>query len=162
MRAIIGFTRWVALIALLLAGCGEPLAPVPGEATPPTPCEEVIEGCSGRRLANVVPRGEATDGALGSIDGQDASGVIGFDDALRAAQANDFRGEARTVRVVLGGADAEELRWGSGGERLFYVVQWGGVELPISGPPGADRQPEFGTWVTVLDAKTGDFVVSGF
>jgi hypothetical protein len=155
------FMRWAAPIALLLAGCGEPVAPVPGEAAPPTPCEEVIEGCSARRLSNVVLRGEATDGALGSIDGLGASGVIGFDAALRAAQANDFRGEARTVRVVLGSADAAELRWGSGGERLFYAVQWGGVELPIYGPPGADRQPEFGTWATVLDAKTGDFVVSG-
>lgn len=153
--------HWVAPLTLVLAGCGEPVTSLPGEATPPTPCEKVIDGCSARRLDNVVLRGEATDGALGPIDGLDASGVIGFDEALEAARANDFRGEAQTVRVVLGAADAERLRWGSGGPRLYYAVPWGGVQLPIFGPAGSDQSPEFGTWATVLDAMTGDLVVSG-
>ena len=157
-----GFIRWAAPLALLLAGCGEPVTQLPGEATPPPPCEHVIDGCSARRSDNVVLRGGATDGSLGPIDGLDTSGVIGFDEALEAARANDFRGEAKTVRVVLGAADAEEHRWGSEGRGLYYAVQWGGVELPIFGPPGSDPSPDFGTWATVLDAMTGDFIVSGF
>jgi hypothetical protein len=135
---------------------------LPGDDAPATPCEEVIEGCSARRLDNVVLRGDARDGALGPIDGIDATEVIGFDEALAAAGANDLRGdEAETVQVVLGAADAEELRWGTGETQLFYIVQWGGVEVFVGGPPGSDHPPGFGTWSTVLDATTGRYVVSG-
>lgn len=87
--------RWVAPLALLLAGCGEPVTPLPGEANPPPPCEHVIDGCSARRLDNAVLRGGATDGALGPIDGLDTSGVIGFDEALEAARANISGGRRR-------------------------------------------------------------------
>jgi hypothetical protein len=45
---------------------------------------------------------------------------------------------------------------GSGGERLYYAVKWGGVKTPGFGPPGTDHPPESGTWATVLDAMTGD------
>jgi hypothetical protein len=71
-------------------------------------------GCSARRLDNIVLRGEASDGALGPIDGMDASSVIGFDEALKAAHVLDFREEAKIVRVVLGAADPETLRWARG------------------------------------------------
>jgi hypothetical protein len=154
--------RAIAGAFLMLVGCGGSAPLALGEDAPATPCEEVIDGCSARRLDNVVLRGDARDGALRSIDGMDASEVIGFDEALSAAGANDLtEDEAETVQVVLGAADAEELRWGEGGTRLFYAVQWGGVEMFVSGPPGLDHPPEFGTWSTVLDAVTGRYVVSG-
>jgi hypothetical protein len=151
----------VAAAGLMLAACGQTAEFVPGEGASPTRCSQVIEGCTARRLDNVVLRGGAEDGALGSIDGLDTTNLIGFDEALAAARMNDFRGGARTVRVVLGAANATEFRWGTGGVRLFYAVEWGGVELPVFGPPGGDRSPEFGTWSTVLDAATGRFIVSG-
>lgn len=46
------------------------------------------------------------------------------------------------------------------GTNLYYGVKWGGVcsmEFgPAGGPPDCD-----GVWGTVLDAHTGEFIVSG-
>lgn len=57
--------------------------------------------------------------------------------------------------MILGASDA----WGMG-TNLYYGVKWGGVcsmEFgPAGGPPDCD-----GVWGTVLDAHTGEFIVSG-
>jgi len=160
---------WIAVGALIVPGLAalsdyNPMVPVgPGlviEGEPPTPCEQVVDGCHVPRLENVVLRGDQEDGALGAIDGMDASKVIGFDEALAAARENNFPSDAETVQVVLGAADAEELRWGTGGKRLYYAVQWGGVKLPCFGP-AACRPDQFGTWSTVIEATTGRYIVSG-
>lgn len=154
--------RGIAAAGLMLVACSQPATPLPGEGEPLTPCDQVLEGCVARRLDNVVLRGGAKDGAFGPIDGLDATDVIGFDEALAAAGANDLRADdAETVQVVLGGADAEKLHWGTGGARLFYAVKWGGVEMPLSGPPGFEHPREFGTWTSVIDATTGRWIVGG-
>lgn len=146
----------MVLFALLLMGCGDPTAPVPGETDAPTPCDQIIEGCSARRLENLVLRDGATDGALSSIEGIDVSAAIGFDEALAAA--GDSFTEAKTVQVILGAADGGELRWGTGRD-LFYAIKWGGVRVPLAGP--GESPPEFGTWATVVDARTGEYIVGG-
>jgi hypothetical protein len=159
-RQSVGF-RGVALAASLLVACDPAVPTLPGEKAPPTPCGRVIEGCTARRLKNIVLRGGEEDGAFGSIDGLDASQVIGFDEALAAAGANDLLGDvAETVQVVLGAANADERHWGKGGIQLFYAVKWNGVELPCFGPSGC-QPPQFGTWASVIDATTGRWIVSG-
>jgi hypothetical protein len=70
----------------------------------------IIPGCEARRLQNLVLRGEATDGALFSFDGLDTSGVLSFDEALKAGWKNDYRGDGETGPGHLGAADADELR----------------------------------------------------
>ena len=152
------------LVCLLLAGCADSQRLVPGEGGSATPCDQIIDGCSAQRLENIVLRdGATTDGAFLPIDGLDTGGVIGFDDALESAWTNDYQGEAETVQVVLGAADADELRWGTG-TNLYYAVKWGGVcpfisDPPLSSPPPAPNCDA--THTTVLDARTGEFIVSG-
>ena len=154
--------RAIALAAFLLVGCDRSAPMLPGEDATPTPCDRVVEGCRARRLDNVALRGEEKDGAFGPIDGLDATDVIGFDEALAEAGANDQRGdEAETVQVVLGAANAEELHWGTGGTRLFYAVKWSGVELPCFGPAGCPQPPQLGIWTSVINATTGRWIGSG-
>jgi hypothetical protein len=152
----------IASAALILAGCTHVLSTPPGEDALPTPCDQILEGCIARRLNNVVLHGDEEVGAFGPIDGLDATDVIGFDEALATAGANDLRAdEAETVQVVLGRADAERLHWGSGGASLFYAVKWGGVHLPCFGPAGCPNPPQLGTWTSVIDATTGRWIGSG-
>lgn len=155
MRSI----RSIVLGVALLAACGSPEHALPGEGRAGTPCDEVIPGCDARRLENVVLRGRATDGALFAVDGIDTNGLLTFDQALEAGWRNDYRGDSDTVQVILGAADT----WASR-TNLYYAVQWGGV-CPVvfgpgsSGPPSDDECTA--VWGTVIDARSGEFIVSG-
>jgi len=158
-----GSIRTAVFGVLLLAACASPGQILPGEGTTGTPCDQVVPGCDARRLENVVLRGGETDGALVSVDGLDTSGLLSFDQALEAGWKNDYRGDGETVQVILGAADADELRWGTG-TNLFYAVKWGGVCPVETGPAGyAPAGPSNcdGVWGTVIDAHTGEFIVSG-
>ena len=94
------------------------------------------------------------------VEGLDTSGVLSFDEALEAAWRNDYRGDSETVQVILGASDV----WGTDTD-LYFGVKWGGV-CPMeyrgptgsapAGPPNCDD-----VWGTVIDARTGEFVVSG-
>jgi hypothetical protein len=139
-------------------------------SNPAKTCLNIDPDCQAKRLPNVTLRHGRTDGALGSVDGMDTAGVISFNAALRRAWAEDGRSDAKTVRVVLGSANAESLHWGHG-TNLYYAVEWGGVCQPIHGPaPGRAREPSSGSskprcaitkWATVIEAKSGAFVVGG-
>jgi hypothetical protein len=104
---------------------------------------------------------------LRSVDGFDLDGIISFDEALRrAGQEDGFHADADSVRVILGSANADQLHWGKG-KRLYYGIDWAGVciypishGLGYSPPPGGERCMS-GTWGTVIDARTGEFIVSG-
>jgi hypothetical protein len=98
------------------------------------------------------------------VDGFDLSGILSFDSALRRAVVEDgIHNDAKTVQVVLGSADADALHWGHG-KRLFYAVDWAGLCVyPIGGPAGAPTPARCSVqdWGTVIDARTGAFIVSG-
>jgi hypothetical protein len=145
---------------LLVTACGASTPKAPrGEVSSGKPCDEVIPDCRARRLANVVLRIGAADGSLFSVDGLDTSGVLTFDEALHAAWKNDFRGESDTVQVILGAADV----WGTEAG-LYYAVKWGGVCAVDSGPADDVSASPYScdrVWGTVIDAHTGEFVVSG-
>ena len=134
-------------------------------SSPATPCQQVIAQCHAKRLPNLVLTGKRTSGALYSVDGVDLGGILSFDDALRRAWSYSKHVDAKTVQVVLGSADATALRWGKG-KRLFYGIDWGGICGLVIGPtpvPGYSPPPTCGgtTWGTVIDAKTGAFIVEG-
>jgi hypothetical protein len=62
---------------------------------------------------------------------------------------------------VLGSANADQLHWGHG-SRLYYGVWWTGVRIcPAGGRIGGSGSCGLGNWATVIDAKTGAFVVGG-
>src|SRR5437868_10544930 len=82
-------------------------------SSPATPCQQVIAQCHAKRLPNLVLTGKRTSGALHPVDGFDVTGVISFDDALRRAWSYSKHVDAKTVQIVLGSADASELRWGT-------------------------------------------------
>jgi hypothetical protein len=119
--------------------------------------------CKAKRLPNVILRDGQTSGALSSVDGFDLKGIISFDQAMLRAWQED-RQEAETVQVTLGSAVADKLGWGHG-LRLFYGIDWGGVcvrfsEMARPSPhPPSSCSPR--TWGTVIDAKTGAFIVGG-
>jgi hypothetical protein len=105
-------------------------------------------------------------GALGSVAGINLRGIISFDDALRLGGPEAVGMHGKTVRVVLGSADADRLHWGHG-TNLYYAIEWGGVCVTADGPaplPGQTPPPPgcaATSWSTVIDAHTGDFVVEG-
>ena len=147
----------LAATGLVLAGCGS--AP---RASGPTACGDLIPGCQAERLPDVVLTGDATDGALRSTDGFDTTGVMSADAALRRDGTLEHL-TARTVRVVLGSADATALHWGHG-PGLYYAIEWAGVCFDPSTTTGggAGQGPcRERTWSTVLDAHTGKLVASG-
>jgi hypothetical protein len=121
-------------------------------------CEDVIPECHMERLQDIVLTGDQHDGALGPIEDV-PEGVIGFDEALRRAWAEDGRGDAKAVQVVLGSADAAKLHWGQGD--LFYGVKWSGVCLRPLGPRPTSNPCIDQDWGTVIDAWTGAFIVGG-
>lgn len=84
--------------------------------------------------------------------------MLSFDEALEMAWRSDYRGGSKTVQVILGASDA----WGTGTD-LYYGVKWGGVCPMDTGPAGSPSgAPDCdGVWGTVLDAHTGEFIVSG-
>ncbi len=135
-----------------------------------TPCHVVVPKCHVRRLLNMVLRHGNRRGALRSVDGFDLHGIISFDDALRrAVQEDGIHNDAGTVQVILGSADADRLHWGHG-TRLYYAVDWTNVCVPIHGggspsprqtPPSATPSCVITNWGTVIDARTGAFIVSG-
>ena len=99
-------------------------------------------------------------GALHSVDGFELAGLISFDAALRDAWKEDGH-VAKTVQVVLGSANADDLHWGQG-THLYYGVLWSGVQIcPAGGRVGGSGQCGLGDWGTVIDAKTGAFIVGG-
>jgi hypothetical protein len=130
-----------------------------------TPCSEIIPDCTAKRLPDLTLTDGATDGALGPVDGMDTSGLISFDDALfRGGYEGSGMTHPKTVRVVLGSADADRLRWGHG-TNLYYAIEWrGGCILGPGGPPRPTPAPPrcfTGTSGTVIDAHTGEFIVGG-
>jgi hypothetical protein len=139
-----------------------PALPSPSDSR--TACSPLIPLCKAKRLPNVILRDGQTSGALGSVDGFDLKGIISFDQAMLRAWQED-RKEAKTVQVILGSADADKLGWGHG-RRLFYAIKWGGVCVRLPGPalgPSASPPPSCSVrmWGTVIDAKTGAFIVGG-
>ena len=131
-----------------------------GTSDGPKPSERNTTGHQPKRLPNIVLRGHARSGALGPVD-EPLDGIISFDDALASAEREDPRPDAKTVQVILGSADPKPLHWDSDGD-LFYAITWGGVCIPIYGPPGATHPPCYqGSWGTVIDAHTGAFIVGG-
>ena len=93
---------------------------------------------------------------------------------LSAAAREDFHGDAETVRVVLGTADPGELHWGTS-SGVYYAIEWDGVcTFPaggfIAGPSPTEPSPagtpqagscQPGRWATVIDARSGHFIVGG-
>ena len=159
-------------LAVLAAGCAQQAA---ASSSKPTPCGQVVPGCHVKRLPNKTLHNGKTSGALGSVDGFDLSGTISFDAALRrAAHEDGIHNDARSVQVILGSADADSLHWGHG-KRLYYAIDWSGVLNcpfggafvgPSPGPSGGAVGPSpdscsKGHSGTVIDAKTGSFIVSG-
>jgi hypothetical protein len=155
--------RFLVLSLLLAVACGRTAGIAPTDSGL-TPCEQLVAWCTASRLPNVTVTEGRTFGALGPVAGLDQSGILTFDDALERAGAYDHLPEATTVRVVLGSADADALRWGHG-TNLYYAVIWGGVCLDFSrtGSTGPSGRPTCvsDTWSTVIDARTGAFIVSG-
>jgi len=167
MRRRLAFT----LIGLLWAGCAkvgtkQPIAQLasPAESPSPMPCEQIDPKCQAERLPDVVLTGSQTDGAMDSVDGFSLDGIISTDEALKRAWEEDGQG-SKTVQVVLGSADAPKLHW-SDKPGLYYAIKWGGVcYLPLGGPyqPAPSASPTCSeiTWGTVIDARTGAYVVGG-
>jgi hypothetical protein len=154
----------LCLLVLLIGGC----APSSGDARPrngeaPTPCEEVIPGCTAERLPDLTLTGDATDGALRPVT-EPIGDVISFDEALGAAGREDGHPDAETVQVVLGSADAKALHWDSLCDSacdFFYGITWSGVCIQAIGPIGGPTGCATGDWGTVIDAHTGTFIVGG-
>lgn len=138
----------------------------PHPASDPGGCHRVVPACHVPRLADLTLHGNQRSGALHSVDGFDLGGIISFDDALRrAAQEDGIHNDARSMRVILGSADADKLHWGHG-KRLFYVIDWTGICMQGVGPfPGPSPSPTprcpITNWGTVIDARTGAFIVGG-
>ena len=142
-------------LALPLAACAD------HPASAPTPCSELISGCQAKRLPDRTLTGDASEGALRSTDGLDTGAIMSFDEALHRDGELEHQMDAKTVRVVLGSADADHLRWGKG-IRLFYAIKWGGVcEFPSVSAGGSTSGCVETTFSTVIDANTGAFIVSG-
>jgi hypothetical protein len=152
---------WVVVVALLFVGCAE-AKPVAPQST--TPCQEVVPECTAERLPNVILTGDQTSGALGSVGGFSLDSLIGFDVALRRGAEEGGRYNADIVQVTLGSADASENHWGEG-RRLFYYIAWEGGLCGL--PAGGFRdRPASPTCIpisagTIIDALTGEFIVSG-
>jgi len=73
----------------------------------------------------VVLHGDDRDGALRSVDGMDLSGILTFDQALKRGWY-EFHPPSKSIRVVLGSADATPLHWGRG-RHLYYAIEYGGT-----------------------------------
>ena len=157
---------------------GAPPTPTPNASAYSGPaCSTIVPACP---VPHVLPfvtlRGSQHDGALGPVAGS-PKGIIDWRQALARAWAEDGQPGAAAVRVELGTSSdwqdgtigtSSTLHWAKG-PRLYYAVDWFGVELPFDGGPsplpGASPQPppspQLGTWGTVIDAETGAFVVGG-
>jgi hypothetical protein len=87
-------------------------------------------------------------------------------EALRRAGVEDGHPDATTVQVTLGSADADANHWGHG-TNVYYGIDWGGVcQFPIGGgriqiSPVPTESCNEGTWGTVIDAHSGEFIVGG-
>ena len=160
MRSIRPSMLSISLL-VLAAACGA--AASGGSDT--TSCEEIDPECTAERLPDVILRGDETRGALGAVDGLSLDGIISFDEALRRAIVEGGRYGSDTVQVTLGSAHATQNHWGEG-VRLFYDIEWrGGIcGIPYSGgrPGGPISSTCFPIYAgTIIDAETGDFIVSG-
>jgi hypothetical protein len=109
--------RWLGAVALVaMAACatgGVGAGPPSSPST--TPCQDVDPDCHAERLPDLVLQGDQTSGALESVDGFDLDGIIDSDQALRRAWEEDGQGDADTVQVILGSADATKLHWDRAG-----------------------------------------------
>lgn len=98
-----------------------------------------------------------------SIDGLDTTGITGFDQAL---EHNGYLGGGKTVQVILGAADADELHWGTG-TNLYYAIRFEGScpIAPGNGPGGYEPPPGAfdcdATTISVVDARSGESVGTG-
>jgi len=115
--------------------------------------------CHAKRLPNRILHGDQQKGALHSVDGFNQHGLISFDAALARAWAEAGH-SAQTVQVVLGSANADKLHWGHG-SRLYYGISWTGVRTCSSGTMLSSPSCGLRDMGTVIDAKTGAFVVDG-
>lgn len=154
----------LALIILPLVACAGPGAASAGT----TPCEEIVPGCTSKRLPDVTLTGDQRRRPLESVEGFSLDGLITFDEALKRGAEEGGRYNADTVQVTLGSADATEQHWGEG-LRLFYAIDWnggicaipggGGLGGRVGGPSEPSCVPV--TSGTIIDAQTGAFIVSG-
>jgi hypothetical protein len=149
-----------ATVLVIVAACAGPAS---GRCL--TSCADLVPNCQATRLPDQTLIGAQTSGALKSVGGMDLTGIISFDEALRRAGAEDGHPDATTVQVTLGSADADEQHWGHG-TNLYYGIDWGGVcQIPIGARIHPSTEPTEsctqGTWGTVIDAHTGEFIVGG-
>jgi hypothetical protein len=134
-----------------------------GTTTPARSCKELGLTCTAERLPNVVLHGDDLDGALGAVDGFDLSGILTFDEALERGWYL-FHPSSKTIRVVLGAANAGRLHWGRG-RQLYYAIEYGGTCEDFSHPspePGESPYPTClpGSENVVIDARDGRFIVA--
>ena len=116
-----------------------------GTTSPPRSCKQLGLSCTATRFPNVVLHGDERDGALRSVDGFDLSGILSFDQALKRGWSWGHI-ESKTIRVVLGSANAGPLHWGTG-RHLYYAVEYGGpartYRTPRVGPGRRHLPPAF-------------------
>ena len=143
------------ILLVLASACTSAHAAPP----PARPCNQVIPECHAQRLPNRILHGDEQKGALHSADGFNQHGLISFDAALERAWAEDGH-SARVVQVVLGSANADKLHWGHG-SRLYYGIWWSGVHTCTNGTSQSSPSCGLQDMATVIDAKTGAFVVGG-
>ena len=98
------------------------------------------------------------------VDGFDLSGILSFDQALKRGWSWGHI-ESKTIRVVLGSANAGPLHWGTG-RHLYYAVEYEGTCEDISHPTGGTGPSPFATCVPghqseVINAHTGQVLGAG-
>jgi hypothetical protein len=150
----------VCVAAALATACtrGSTTVSVPS----PRPCKELGLSCAAKRLPNRILQGDDRDGALVAVGWMSLDGILTFDQALRRGWYL-FHPDSKTIRVVLGAANAARWHWGRG-RHLYYAIEYGGVCVPASVSAGAPTPipPCFqGNEAAVIEARTGRFVVAG-
>lgn len=153
------------ILVVLGAACTGQNGTASPSADPATPCGTIVKGCEARRDPDIVLRAGATDGGLQSVDGLSLTGIISADKALKRAWDASSHSDAASVRVILGSAEPARVGWGPDTEKgLYYAVRWGGLCVPASVPPEASGSPSTcgsTEWGTIIDARSGSFIVDG-
>jgi hypothetical protein len=97
------------------------------------------------------------------VEGFSLDGLITFDEALKRGIEEGGAYKSDTVQVTLGSADATRMHWGQG-RRLFYAIDWEGglcgIPSGLVSSPGSPRCVPISAG-TIIDAQTGEFIVSG-
>jgi hypothetical protein len=170
MEAMKGAGRWLFGLFVaglfgvaILAGVRSVRASSPGGRlrSQDSPCAEVNNpGCPIKTLDPVTLTDQ--NPKFGNLPLGPARGkaVISPDQAIVIAWNEDARPDAATRQAVLGTADPSD--WGIQ-HPLVYEIVWTNVCVPIFGPRGRNLPAcaPGQTWETVIDATTGEFVVSG-